>query len=57
MGQQWWAKLVELFEEQERDLAMKKRLWGLALVQAERGVAWGGAALRLGIAEHTGCTA
>ena len=57
MGQQWQAKPVELVGEQEQDLAMKKRLWGLVLVQAERGVAWGGAMLHLGIAERTGCTA
>ena len=56
MGQQWQAKPVELVGEQEQDLAMKKRLWGLALVQAEREAAWGGAVLRLGIAEHTGYT-
>ena len=56
MRQQWWAKLVEPVEEQEWDLAMKRRLWGLALVQAEREAAWGGAVLRLGIAEHTGYT-
>jgi len=56
MRQQWWAKLAEPVEEQEQDPAMKRRLWGLALVQAEREVAWGGAMLCLGIAEHTGYT-
>ncbi len=54
MRQQWQAKSAKPVEEQEQDLAMKRRLWGLVLVQAEREVAWGGAMLHLGIAERTG---